>query len=62
MTFAQSLDQHVARLGIAQTCAVLGITRRTLEQWRAGREPRLIIRRGVLAVLEETKPDKLKSK
>lgn len=56
MTFAQSLDQHVKRLGIAQTCAVLEVSRRTLEQWRAGREPREIIRRGVLAILEEHRP------
>ena len=56
MTFAQSLDAHVARLGIAQICAALGITRRTLEQWRAGREPREIIRRGVLAILGEHRP------
>ena len=56
MTFAQSLDQHVQRLGIAQTCAVLGISRRTLEQWRAGREPREIIKRGVQAILSEHRP------
>jgi len=56
MTFSQSLDQHVQRIGIAQTCAALSITRRTLEQWRAGREPREIIRRGVLAILEEHRP------
>lgn len=56
MSFAAELEKHVARLGIAESCAALEITRRTLEQWRAGREPRQIVQRGALAILSETRP------
>ena len=56
MSFATELEKHVARLGISESCAALEITRRTLEQWRAGREPRQIVQRGALAILSETRP------
>ena len=56
MSFATELEKHVARLGIAESCAALDVTRRTLEQWRAGREPRQIVQRGALAILSGTRP------
>jgi hypothetical protein len=56
MSFATELEKHVARLGIAESCAALDVTRRTLEQWRAGREPRQIVQRGALVILSETRP------
>ena len=58
MSFAAALKKHVARLGIAESCAALNVTRRTLEQWRAGREPRQIVQRGALVILSETRPNK----
>lgn len=58
MSFATELEKHVARLGIAGALAAFAaagetIGRRTLEQWRAGREPRAIIQRGALAILAD---------
>lgn len=57
MSFADKIEKHVERLGIAGTLAAFEaagetLGRRTLEQWRAGREPRVIIQRGALAILD----------
>jgi hypothetical protein len=56
MSFATELEKQVSRLGIAGVLSAFAdagevIGRRTLEQWRAGREPRAIIQRGALAIL-----------
>jgi len=57
MSFAAQIEKHVARLGITGTLAAFEaagepLGRRTLEQWRAGREPRVIIQRGAIAILD----------
>lgn len=56
MSFAENLQPHVERLGTAGALAAFAdagdaIGRRTLEQWRAGRVPRVMIQRGALAIL-----------
>lgn len=56
MSFADQLEKHVARLGIAGALAAFeaagdSITRRTLEGWRYGKAPRVVIQRGALAIL-----------
>ena len=56
MSFAAQLEKHVARLGIAGALAAFeaagdSITRRTLEGWRYGKAPRVVIQRGALAIL-----------
>ena len=61
MSFATELEKHVERLGISGALAAFAgagdaIGRRTLEQWRAGRVPRVMIQRGALAILSETRP------
>jgi hypothetical protein len=58
MSFAAELEKHVARLGIAGALAALeasgeSITRRTLEGWRYGKAPRVVIQRGALAILAD---------
>ena len=59
MSFATEIEAHTARLGIAETVRVLGRGRRTIEQWRAGREPDNLTQRGALEILRETPtPDK----
>ncbi len=54
MSFATEIEAHTARLGIAETVRVLARGRRTLEQWRAGREPDNLTQRGALEILRET--------
>jgi hypothetical protein len=63
MSFSAELEKHVARLGIAGVLAAFAaagetIGRRTLEQWRAGRKPRVIIQRGALAILSAAETPK----
>jgi hypothetical protein len=58
MNFAAQLEKHVARLGIAGALAAFeaagdSITRRTLEGWRYGKAPRVVIQRGALAILAD---------
>ncbi|TXH49961.1 MAG: hypothetical protein E6Q97_21285 [Desulfurellales bacterium] len=58
MSFAAQLEKHVARLGIAGALAAFKaagepITRRTLEGWRYGKAPRVVIQRGALAILAD---------
>ncbi len=58
MSFAAQLEKHVARLGIAGALAAFeaagdSITRRTLEGWRYGKAPRVVIQRGALAILAD---------
>ena len=53
MTFANKISNHTRRIGIAEVCAALNISRRTLEQWRYGtRPPRKVIQIGALALLD----------
>jgi hypothetical protein len=54
VSFATELEKHVARLGIAETCKALGISRRTLETWRYGQPPREVIQIGAIAILSRT--------
>jgi hypothetical protein len=56
VSFAAKLEKHVARLGITGALAAFeaagdSITRRTLEGWRYGKAPRVVIQRGALAIL-----------
>ena len=58
MSFADQLEKFVARLGIAGALAAFeaagdSITRRTLEGWRYGKAPRVVIQRGALAILAD---------
>lgn len=58
MSFATELEKYVDRLTITGALAAFEaagdtIVRRTLEQWRAGRVPRVMIQRGALAILED---------
>ena len=50
--FASVLNHQIARLGIPEACKVLNISRRTLESWRYGKPPRMVIQVGALAILE----------
>ena len=53
MTFSTKISAEVRRLGIAEVCAALKISRRTLESWRYGtRPPRKVIQAGALALLD----------
>jgi len=53
MTFSTKISNHTRRLGIAEVCAALNISRRTLEAWRYGtRPPRKVIQIGALALLD----------
>ena len=53
MNFASRISIHVRRLGIAEVCAALNISRRTLEAWRYGtKPPRKVIQIGALALLD----------
>jgi len=53
MTFATKISNHTRRLGIAEVCAALNISRRTLEAWRYGtKPPRKVIQIGALALLD----------
>ena len=56
--FASVLNHQIARLGIPEACKVLNISRRTLESWRYGKPPRLVIQVGALAILAAAKPAK----
>ena len=65
MSFETELEKHVERLGISGALAAFAdagdaIGRRTLEQWRAGRVPRVMIQRGALAILSAARPVKAK--
>lgn len=51
--FASVLNDQIARLGIPEACNVLNISRRTLEFWRYGKPPRLVIQVGALAILAD---------
>ena len=51
VSFATELNDHVARLGIAKTCATLAISRRTLEHWRYKKTPRKLLQIGILLTL-----------
>jgi len=52
MNFATKISNHTRRLGIAEVCAALNISRRTLEAWRYGaKPPRKVIQAGALALL-----------
>ena len=56
--FASVLNDQIARLGIPEACRVLNISRRTLECWRYGKPPRMVIQVGALTILEAAKPAK----
>ena len=65
MNFATELEKHVERLGISGALAAFAavgdaIGRRTLEQWRAGRVPRVMIQLGALAILSAARTQKAK--
>ena len=65
MSFVAELEKHVERLGISGALAAFAdagdaIGRRTLEQWRAGRVPRVMIQRGALAILSAARTPKAK--
>jgi DNA-binding transcriptional regulator YiaG len=56
MNFATKISNHTRRLGIAEVCAALNISRRTLEAWRYGtKPPRKVIQIGALALLDAIK-------
>lgn len=55
MTFTEKLTLQINRLGIAETCKALNISRRTLESWRYGQPPREVIQIGAIAILTRTK-------
>lgn len=55
MTFSSHLNIQIARLGIAEACKALNISRRTLESWRYGKPPRLVIQVGAIIILKQTK-------
>lgn len=65
MSFATELEKHVERLEISGALAAFAdagdaIGRRTLEQWRNGRVPRVMIQRGALAILSAARAPKAK--
>ena len=56
VSFATDLEKHVERLGISGALAAFAVAgdaigRRTFEQWRAGRVPRVMVQRGALSIL-----------
>ena len=56
MSFHFHLNLQIQRLGIAETCKALNISRRTLESWRYGKPPRLVIQVGAIEILKSTSP------
>jgi hypothetical protein len=54
MNFSEKLTLQIQRLGIADTCKALNISRRTLESWRYGQPPREVIQIGAIAILSKT--------
>jgi hypothetical protein len=54
MNFSQKLTIQIQRLGIAEACKALKISRRTLETWRYGQPPREVIQIGAIAILSRT--------